>query len=218
MNNKILTTLKNSKINSTNGLLIILSIICTIFFYLHQFLVIWDSGDGVTRAKQNGVSYVEGMIYYKGWGPYSVTELGGAHPISMICLFIPVIILALLLMKKTSEQTYKCMAVMVFVDFMEWQIMRSKAAWLAHNYNLDFEITPLFVFNMIFIICMFVIIVAELIKNTNLKTIIANAMMLLNKAKNNQKMVYRYCDNCGNELESSHVFCPSCGKKIEWDF
>ena len=219
MNMKLTAILRGHKINSPYALLIFFSIASTILFWLDQFLVIWSNGDiddGCITVGQNGTAYMTGMVIRKGWGPFSEHELGGSHPMAIICLLIPVIILVLLLMKKTSAPVYKCMAVMVFVDLVAWQIIRSKIAKLADRYDLDFETTPLFVFNMIFLICMFVIILAGLLKKATPETYIKDLLMV-NKDNNSSKMVYRYCENCGNELKSSHIFCTSCGKKIEWD-
>ena len=211
MNTKI-----TNRFFSANSILVLLSVACTILFFFPQFWFLWSNGstsDKTIRSSVAGIDYLTGVTARKGWGPNSEHSIDGAHPFTIICLLIPLIITLLLLMKKTSNFILKGMAIMTFVDFVAWQIMRSRVKGIARKNHLDYESSACFNFYMLLLICMFIMIIVTLVKRWDSGIDLSKSLSAV-KINPKRRTVIGYCGKCGSPIKNGDIFCSSCGKKL----
>ena len=222
------------------------AIVCVLCFILPNFSIIWRSYDAnpveLTRGV-SGLGYVGGITVSIGWGPGSQHEIGGAHPIALLCMLIPIAVFVVMCMKRVSDSALVLLSAFTVVDIIMWINMRSKVKALALRNDLYFEDTGVYVFNLFFMSVLLILILLVLILKKDLSMDIRQAFgkmpSMPQQATGNPVIVplsaercekcgaslvkgSRFCSSCGtpvpeNAPEKKSVFCPYCGKELPAD-
>lgn len=153
------------------------------------------------------------------------------HPIMLLCLFIPIILLVVLGLKKLAEKV-AAIAVLgaAVLDFILWLSFKSGAEKEAAKNYCGFEVKGTYYLNLFLILALVVIAVLALIGMIHLVKDAAAATGSAAIAGAAQKSIptraaapaaapkagqAKFCPQCGAKLEGAVTFCGSCGTKIE---
>lgn len=140
--------MRESELAQTNGkaslftiknILRVLSLLCIIFVFCPSFLV--SCSDQTVEV--NVMTAVGGLSSYG-------TTVVDPHPIMLICLLIPIAVLALMFIKKfTDNKTAMITAICGAVDIIVWFIFRSSVRKVAEEHYCEFKTTGWYVLNII---------------------------------------------------------------------
>lgn len=135
----------------------VLSLLCIIFVFCPSFLVSC-SGQTIDVGVMSAVS---GISMYG-------EQIVEPHFIMIVCLFIPIAILAILFLKKFAERKAAgVIAGLAAADFIIWVVFRATVKKMAEKNYCDFETTVWYVLNAIMLIA--VILLAILIWSGKIK-------------------------------------------------
>ena len=219
----------SSKITVQN-ILRVLSILCLIFVFCPAFLV---SCSGQTAD----VSVLTAI----GGASSGGQKIADPNPVMILALIIPILIIALLFIKKFDEKKNAMIIVGAgVVDFILWIMFRSGVKKFAQQNYYEFKSTGWFVLNMIVLALIIFIAVMIVIEAVHMETDVpayfsgggtqkainqmsnavsqmssAVSQMTSNKSsKINVEKPMGYCAKCGSPLEYGSRFCNSCGTPV----
>lgn len=208
----------------------ILSLLCIVFVFCPVFLVSC-SGQQVDVSVMTAVG---------GISMYGETVVE-PHPIMLICLIIPVALLAMLFSKKMAQKKLAMVALItMIVDFIVWIIFKTSVQKIADTNYCTMETTAWYYLNMIsvalIVIFAFLIIIKKMHMDTDLKALVSGSSTqdvinqmsatmsqmtsavnkltsnVSNKIADEDKI--GFCSKCGTVLMYGSKFCTSCGTGI----
>lgn len=162
-------------------------------------------------------------------------EIVEPHFVMVICIFIPIIMLVLLFLKRISSRMGAIsIAGIGLIDIGFWIGFRTVAKRLAEENYCTFKTTVWYVINLIFLVLLVIVSVWIIVKKIDweesIKISFPNVDMQKKLHQVSKKasamttdMVERtkkhdeigYCTNCGQTLQQGTRFCPSCGKAVD---
>lgn len=202
---KALLTVKN--------LIRLLALFALIFVFCPSFLVSC-SGQTVDVSVIDAVKGVDGFE--------------DPHPLLIVCILIPLGILALTFIKKwTIQKRAQIMGGLSLVDVIFWIIFRIGVSHFAEDNYLTFETTPWYIIALIFLVLMSIV---TLLVAFNKLEINKNILSLVEERSGHphldsdgqeisdsyqHKKIIGYCNQCGEPIEEDFMFCTTCGSKAE---
>ena len=191
-----------------------MALLCMVFTFCPSFLVSC-SGEDMKVSVMTAVSGVEA------YGESVVDP----HPVMLICLIIPVVILALLFAKKFNDKkTATLILGCTAIDLVVWFLFRTTVKKMAEENYCTFETTPWFVINIIVLLLLLgatVLIIAGKIqmdadllsaaRTSNVETPTGGAATAAFENRTRDENVIGYCKKCGKPITYGYKFCKSCG-------
>lgn len=208
--NNVINNYGKKSVFTVKQVLRVLSVLCTIFVFCPSFLVSCSGNE----KKVNVMTAVEGIKVYDEY-------LVKPQPIMLICLLIPIATLALLFVKKIADKkNATIIAASTAVDLIIWFIFRSSAKKIAEENYCSFKTTPWYVINIFVLIIMFalsmLVILSKIEMEADLLLVFSNVTTnIQDKSQKENIPTEKYCQQCGNKLESDTLFCAMCGKKVD---
>lgn len=197
---KSLLTVKN--------ILRLLSLLLLIIVFCPTFLVSC-SGQKVDVSVMTAVGGVEA------YGE----RVSDPHPIMLICLIIPIVMLVLLFIKKfNGKKTGMILALCGVADFIIWLIFKAAVKGVAEENYCSFETTGWFTVNIFVLIAIIIISALIYLGMLSLDPAIEQGVKPAPKPEPKPEIAYAgYCTNCGTGIKPGAKFCPSCGKAFGGD-
>lgn len=204
-----------------------LSLVCIILVFCPSFLV---SCSGETM-KVNVMTAVGGVEAYG----EKVVE---PHPVMLLCLLIPAVVLVLLFIKKfTDKKTATIILGGTAVDLVIWFAFRSSVKNLAEENNFEFKTTGWYVLNVIVLILIVVLTALVVASKMQMDADLVSAFtgggaqnMLhqmssaVTQAAGNaassignrtkKEDAIGFCSKCGSPIAYGCKFCTSCGTPV----
>lgn len=203
-------TVQGKILLSVKNVLRILSLLVLVIVFCPCFLV---SCAGKT-VNVNVMTAVGGL-------ESSGTTIVDPHPIMLIALLIPIVLLVVLGLKKLASQKAALMClVLAVVDFLVWLAFRGAVKALAEESYCSFETTAWFYINLVALVVIGLLCAVTMTLKSNLNVSIVE---IFNKATNSNAQstmkspsvnVIAYCPKCGGPIEADYEFCVKCGNKI----
>lgn len=207
---------------TVKNVLRVISILCIVFAFCPAFLVSC-SGQDVN---------VSVMTAVKGVSSYG-EKIVDPHPVMLICILIPIVILVLLFVKKFADsQTAAIILICSVCDFVVWLIFRNSVKKLADENYCTFETKPGFVLNIIALILIILLTVLVVIKKLQMDSDFLGlvtgkgATQALNRMssagspissignKTSKENAIGFCPKCGSPIAYGGKFCTSCGTPV----
>jgi uncharacterized membrane protein len=213
---------------TVKNVLRVLSFLCLIFVFCPAFLVSCSDQD-VSVSAMDAVSGLS----------YQGEKVEEGNPVMLLCLFIPIVILVLLFIRKYADRLKASIICGVtVVDFILWLVFKSVVKSKAEEQYCTFKTTGWYVLNIIAMLLMIVVSALVIIKRIDMETDLIAAFTGGAAAPGNQqasapnagasaaspnagagnaappKMQAVYCKNCGAKLTPGAAFCKSCGTKV----
>lgn len=112
--------------------------LCAVLFFCPSFFVSCSGKD----VKVSAMTAVKGVSMYG-------DQVVDPHPVMLVCLLLPVAALALLYLKKFSDQaTAGLAAACMVVDFIVWLVFRSAVKKIADENYCDFRTSAWYAINL----------------------------------------------------------------------
>lgn len=207
---------------SPKGIIRALALVCMVFVFCPSFLVSC-SGQEVeidVMTAVNGLS-----LYGK-----PVTE---PQPIMVICLIIPIVIVALTVIKGLSgRKTAGVTLVISAVDLVAWHTFKSTVESLAQENYCTMEVTSWYYMNFASLICISIISILVVIKkvdmSADLRSSYINKPPFVSFPKVSDKVsqlketlnsirpeeTQSFCSMCGKAIPNNSNFCIDCGHPV----
>lgn len=233
--------------NMTNGaskqsmftvkkILRVLEIILIVFVFCPCFLVSCSGQD----ANVSVMTAVGGVSTEYG------NQIVDPHPIMLICLLLPIVMLVVLFRKKIVENKAALITLIcAVVDIIVWIMFKSAVKEFAEENLCSFKTKPAYVFNMIVLIIITILSLLVFLRKVTLNADLmqlepggntqsalnqmSNAVTQMSSAvsqmagnvANNMKTgkapVIGYCQKCGSGIPFDCMFCTSCGTPVPED-
>ncbi len=175
------------------------------------------------------------------------SDIGGQitdpHPVMLICLILPIVMLVVIFSKKMLENKVAMITLIcAFVDFVVWLIFRFAVKKFAEENYCKSKTTAVFVFNILALIAIALISVAIIMRKIRLDSDMIqvlsgngtqNALNQMSSAvtqisgvvsqmasnvtsnkKTPKEPVIGYCQKCGTGIAFGCKFCTSCGTAV----
>ncbi len=228
----------NENVNEKNfgftmrNVLRVLAILCIIFVFCPSFLVSCSEESMYEESMSISV-----MTAVKGVSE-SGQQIVEPHPFMLVCLLLPIAILALLFIKKFAD--WKAAAIILgcsAVDLVIWSKFQSSVKEFAKENYCTVETTRWYVINKIVLILIIllaaIVVLSKMKMDADLIAIfsgggIQNALNQMSSAvpvsseaeaakgaASGSGERPAFCSQCGAKLEPNAVFCMSCGTKIK---
>lgn len=218
--NELTNVGQDKSLFTVKNILRALSLFCIIFVFCPSFLVSC-SGRNIN---------VSAMTAVGGLSAYG-KRVVDPHPIMLICLLIPVVILVLMFMKKFTDNKSALIALICsIVDFVIWLIFRSSVKRIAEENYCTFKTTAWFVFNIIALILIILLSVLVVLKKIQMDTDLVSAFFggskqnVLNQMTNAltqisstvSQMAGNVATNISDKTSKENAigFCSKCGSPI----
>lgn len=173
-----------------------------------------------------------------------MTAVGGAkaygetvadpHPIMLICLVLPIVMLVAIFSKKMIENKVAIITLAsAAIDFVVWLIFRFSVKNFAENNYCEFKTTAVYVFNIIVLILIILLAVMVVIKKMSLENDLIqfftgggtqNAInQMTNAVKQMSSAVSQMAGNVVNNINEKNTktpvigYCQKCGSGIPFD-
>ena len=196
---------QESSLFTVKNVLRMLSLLVIIFVFCPSFLV---SCSGQTV----NVSVMTAVGGAKAYGE----TVSDPHPIMLICLIIPIIMLVVLFLKKMLDNvTAMITLVSAAVDFVVWLFFRSSVKKFAEKNYCEFKTTGVYVFNSIVLILIILLTVMVVIKRLSLDQDLIqvfsgggtqNALNQMTKAVNQMSSaVSQMAGNANNDINFDYI-------------
>lgn len=200
---------------SVKNVMRVLTTLLLIFVFCPTFLVSCSN-----QTLKVGVMQAVGGVKVNG------EKVSGAHPIMLLCLLLPIAIFVILTMKKFAEKMASLIVLGASVlDFIMWVSFKSATEKEAAKNYCAFDITAVYMFNMIAIIALIVLSLLVLVGKLQLENgfKLAGGSAKLSGAEQQkietrsaaQAPQMKFCSECGAKLTGEATFCGSCGTKVE---
>ena len=208
----------------------VLWLLCIVFVFCPSFLV---SCSGTT-VNVNVLNTAIGISVYGG-------QATDPHPIILITLLIPIVMLIFLFKSKSVEHKISVTVLAgAAIDFVVWLLFRSEVKKVTSQNLCTFKTTPWYVINLLVLILIVVLgalvmkqkmqmesdLVAAL-SGGGTKAAISQmtkavtqmsssvAQMAGNAAnKKPEEPIIGYCSQCGKPIKQDFIFCTECGTPV----
>lgn len=229
------TEQKRISIFSVKNIIRALLLLCIVFVFCPSFLVSCSEQEievGVMTA-------VEGVSMYG-------EAISEPRPIMLICLFIPIVMFALLFLKKNDKAIAGCIGILSIIDLMVWLKFKTEVEKIAGENYCSFETTGSYVVNNIVLILIALLAAMVIVTNVKLSNgfltafskddtqkVLNQMSQTMNQMSSNiSKMLHNesgggniilgsnimgFCQQCGAPIEQENVFCTSCGTPVPED-
>ena len=138
----------------------VLALLLIVFVFCPSFLVSC-SGQNVNVSVMTAVGGVSA------YGEKVVDP----HPIMLICLLLPIVMLVVLFAKKILDTTVAIISfVAAAIDFVIWLVFRSSVKKLAEDNYCDFKTTGIYVINIIVLILILLLTLMMIIKKLEMES------------------------------------------------
>ena len=208
----------------------VLWFLCIVFVFCPSFLV---SCSGKT-VNVNVLNTAFGISVYGG-------QATDPHPIILITLLIPIVMLIFLFKSKSAEhKIFVTVLAGAAIDFVVWLLFRSEVKKVTSQNLCTFKTTPWYVINLLVLLLIIVLgalvmkhkiqmesdlvaalsgggTKAALNKMTKAVTQISSsvAQMAENAVnKKSEESVIGYCSQCGKPIKQDFIFCTECGAPV----
>lgn len=177
-----------------------LAILCIVFVFCPSFMV---SCSGQTM-NISAMTAIKGIEYYG-------EEAVAAHPIMVVSILLPAVILVVLFAKKIAEKLSAkiCIGCMA-VDILVWFVFRNTAKKAAEEYYCTFKTTGFFVLNILIMLLIMVISALVIWEKISLECDVREVLMSSEAKKN-----IGYCTKCGTPILQDGAFCTKCGAPVQ---
>ncbi len=212
-----------------------LSLLCIVFVFCPAFLVSC-SGQEIE---------VDVMTAVGGMSMYGETVVE-PHPIMLICLLLPIVVLVVLFMKKfTAKKVSIISLICMAVDCIVWLVFKTSVKEIAEQNYCEVEVTGWFYLNMVtmllIVILSFLVLIKVIQMDVNLVAMISGggtqatinqmsaavnqmtsavnklASNVVSTVGNKNEDRIGFCSKCGSGLTYGSRFCTSCGTEIPAD-